>query len=989
MDDPTLDACGCCEGLAEPAAPRNDPGLPAISYRIDTQPGFYARMLHSLPLVRADAAQPDSPRPLARLLTRSPDDPSVALVDACACVADVLTFYQERIANEGFLRTATERSSVLEMARAVGYELKPGVAASTHLAFTVEDAPGAPGVVSLAQGLAVQSVPPQGKLPQVFETSAAIEARAEWNALRPRIVRPADMAVLDVAVDGGGTRSALVLLGAVGSFPAGTENLHSGLTSASLYRLDPGLTVDATVDAIEVGTVYFTEAASGLAAGDLLLFTGKSANELRALVQRVVAVEADAPNKRVRVDLEALPDPVQPPPPRIVTWYVPYTLKPVIAFARPTIGPVSFTTDVVNTTVTNRAWRERDLQAMIGIQGWNGASLVKAIAAPPAAVPIAPAAGAFAFGAKLGFFGHNAPKWAILPKNGNVNATPYPKGWDVGDLEDATPSPDVTLTAPRTIWQDSQGGSIAPHDAFLERAVPDITRTSWVVIDAPEQAAQAYSVVDARESSRADYGLSGRAMALKLANVNGAALPAPSARPAFSFRSTTAHAASRKLALAELPIDAPIDSGDVAIELDRMVLGLKVGRPIALVGERADTPGVEAAEIATIADIVHVDGRTTLHLQQGLTYAYRRTSLVIGANVAHATHGESVSEVLGNGDASIPNQRFTLKRPPTTYLSAPTPSGVRTTLEVRVGGVRWDEVPSLYGAAPEDTVYAARVADDAKMDVVFGDGVQGARLPTGMVNVAARYRGGIGPDGEVEARTLTMLRAMPLGLRGVTNPLPATGAEGPERLDDARRNAPLTLLTFERVVSLLDYENFARAYPGIGKARGDLLWHQGAPLVFVSVAGATGGAPGADVLANLASSIAAASDPSQRFKAAAYVQRYFSCAVRVTIDSRYVAADVLAAVSATLLERFGFAVRDLGQSVTSAEVTSVVQQVPGVVAVDLQSLVPYTDGPPPPEEVPAAVPAFGARWDANAGAFVPAELLLINPAAIDVSRMTP
>ena len=40
----------------------------------------------------------------------------MALIDACACVADVLTFYQERIANEGFLRTATERRSVLELA---------------------------------------------------------------------------------------------------------------------------------------------------------------------------------------------------------------------------------------------------------------------------------------------------------------------------------------------------------------------------------------------------------------------------------------------------------------------------------------------------------------------------------------------------------------------------------------------------------------------------------------------------------------------------------------------------------------------------------------------------------------------------------------------------------------------------------------------------------------------------------------------------------
>src|SRR5262249_17516164 len=160
-----------CEGLTQPAPPHNDPGLAALAYRVDAQPGFYSRMLQSLPLPSSDANDEKAPRPLTRLLTRASDDPTVAFLDAAACVADVLTFYQERIANEGFLRTATERRSVLELARAIGYELKPGVAASTYLAFTVEDAPGSPGVCTLAQGTPLQSVPPQGKLPQVFETS--------------------------------------------------------------------------------------------------------------------------------------------------------------------------------------------------------------------------------------------------------------------------------------------------------------------------------------------------------------------------------------------------------------------------------------------------------------------------------------------------------------------------------------------------------------------------------------------------------------------------------------------------------------------------------------------------------------------------------------------------------------------------------------------------------------------------------------------------
>ena len=92
-------------------------------------------------------------------------------------MADVLAFYQERIANEAFLRTATERRSVLELAALLGYELAPGVAADTWLAFTLQDAPGAPAKaplpVTIPAGTRAQSVPGPDETPQTFETVAA------------------------------------------------------------------------------------------------------------------------------------------------------------------------------------------------------------------------------------------------------------------------------------------------------------------------------------------------------------------------------------------------------------------------------------------------------------------------------------------------------------------------------------------------------------------------------------------------------------------------------------------------------------------------------------------------------------------------------------------------------------------------------------------------------------------------------------------------
>jgi len=175
-----LNDCGCCEGLTleTPLGLDNRPGLSAIAYRIGTHSRFKTSMLARLSDAHLSA--------LKDLMTREDDDFSIALLDAWASVADVLTFYQERIANEAYLLTATERNSVLQLARLIDYRLRPGVAASTYLAFTLEDAQGAPKRATIDIGTKVQSIPGPGEQPQTFETIAQIEARAEWNALMPQ-----------------------------------------------------------------------------------------------------------------------------------------------------------------------------------------------------------------------------------------------------------------------------------------------------------------------------------------------------------------------------------------------------------------------------------------------------------------------------------------------------------------------------------------------------------------------------------------------------------------------------------------------------------------------------------------------------------------------------------------------------------------------------------------------------------------------------------
>ena len=191
------ECCDCCEGIeAEtPQAIDNPVGLSRLGYRVGVMPGSArACTRRCRPRVRNAAG---TVSPLASLLTRDDSDFTIGLIDAFACSAEVIAFYQERIAAESWLGTAVERVSVQEMGKLVGYELKPGLAAETALAFALETPPappaglppepgnfvtGVPAALRLDAGLKVQSVPGPDEKPQTFELVERWTGASEWNA---------------------------------------------------------------------------------------------------------------------------------------------------------------------------------------------------------------------------------------------------------------------------------------------------------------------------------------------------------------------------------------------------------------------------------------------------------------------------------------------------------------------------------------------------------------------------------------------------------------------------------------------------------------------------------------------------------------------------------------------------------------------------------------------------------------------------------------
>jgi predicted phage baseplate assembly protein len=495
-----------------------------------------------------------------------------------------------------------------------------------------------------------------------------------------------------------------------------------------------------------------------------------------------------------------------------------------------------------------------------------------------------------------------------------------------------------------------------------------------------------FKIAEIIERSLAGFALSGATTGLKLKRLDGQELSGQDRQPNFLVRTTVVYTRSELLDLIETSAVALVPEGQTFVNVWGFALGLRVGQAVAISGKTSD--GHDVSELRVVTGIRRILDWTQLSLDQGLSHSYRRRTIAVNANVALATHGESRADVLGSGDASQAFQSFTLQQTPLTYVQATTPSGGRTTLEIRVNGLLWHERPSLYGWGPNERVYVTRRRDDGKVVVQFGDGKTGARLPTGTANVTASYRVGVGVAANVKAGSITTLLSRPLGVREARNPAPARGGSDPEGRDRARQNAPLTVRTIDRVVSLLDYEDFARSFGGVGKAQAIWLWDGRARVVHVTVAGDAGEVLDDDspVMRNFLLALETFRDPLAEVRVDSYQPVSFSLQADMRSHPDYEREVVEASVRSALRATFSFDARAFGQSVTRSEVLAAMQRVPGVEAVDINELRAESisiDSNPP------RLVARTARWNTASGNVDFAQLITLGEreSAVSLAEM--
>lgn len=1082
------DTCGCCQGPTglTPGAIENRPGLSAISYRVGTFGSFRASMLHKI------ASTPE----LVDLRMRRSDDYAITILELWAAVADVLTFYQERAANEAFLRSSLHRDSMLRLVRLIAYELAPGTAATTLLAFSVDQ------TVTLPQRLRVQSVPSaDNDKPQKFETLEEMTARPALNEVRavatPFGVNPlakgSTKAYLVPGVD------ALKIMEAIAPddhlllFNAGANDTPERLTvrelrvehdrielawdeplQGSLWNIDTTV-LKHTRSFQPFGhnaPTSHIEPASPPGAGTSILdvewmLTDTDFTYVDSVSTTGSTLALDALYEDIGVGTQLLVV--------INASVVRYVTVTAVAEGQETVGPVTDTVTKVEVSprITelngkNRSKVQIHELAEPDVRFWGHDYPSDLTAATVLAPGLKTAdstievgrlidGGEITPGAVITIAEIDLGRRVILtdengePVSGTVidasvagrdvlcTATPLDLstaselGLDEENAEELAGIVSAALENPPTLTSAAPQievtiGTIGPYvldlsaaptdldsiaselqleiraadanDAFTGARVLAVDDSRIVVVGGDRDLDVVFAVTADDETTIVELGLDPESIK-PVAGTLSAALVFPVALTYSDPEMQVTIGVIGPLTIAVAPGTDPLES--------RFQAALRAADPSPAF-DHALVIRTDDDRLVILPGVVGDDWEDYLRLDISTTSSDPRLldgrATTLRGNIAEASHGETVSsEVVGNADATVEFQEFTLKKSPVTHLTSAASATAESTLQLVVSGSLWTETPTLYGYSDTSRVYRTRIDDDGVSTIVFGGGGMGAIPQTGRDNIVATYRTGLGLDGRVGADSLLTLLDRPNGLSAVTNPTAADGGADPESLDDARENAPATVMTFGRAVSLRDFEYLSKASGEVAKSLATWVWHRERRAVHLTIAAQEGAPFSEDGIAGIHAGLTAARDPNHTLLIDNYVSVQIRIEGTIHVLADRIAPDVDKAAHDALLAALSFDEQDFGRPVHLSDVYRILQEVDGVEYVDLDLLMfkkpegmshaafdawlsvrgvrRLPDGIPAPLQGHLRI--HSARTlDAAIGAVLPAELAIVKDATRDV-----
>jgi hypothetical protein len=276
-------------------------------------------------------------------------------------------------------------------------------------------------------------------------------------------------------------------------------------------------------------------------------------------------------------------------------------------------------------------------------------------------------------------------------------------------------------------------------------------------------------------------------------------------------------------------------------------------------------------------------------------------------------------------------------------------------LEIYVEDIPYTRVTNLLEYDSTDAVYASSTYSDGTTIVTFGDGVAG-RIPQVNSEITANYRVIMGAAGNVPANTINYIvssytyedETEGAGLV-VTNQFPSADGSDAESTESIRLNAPKTMLTVNRAVTLSDYSSLAIQVDGVGKAISEAL-------VFTNVNVYVGldGTPGVDDLGDpttlwnevaddVATQIKFKSSPGISVSVLPPVMVPVTIGINLFINEAYKQASVAKVVSDSIASLLSYQNVNFNQRVTMQSIAAVINRIPGVDYSTITDLYGHED----------------------------------------------
>ena len=354
---------------------------------------------------------------------------------------------------------------------------------------------------------------------------------------------------------------------------------------------------------------------------------------------------------------------------------------------------------------------------------------------------------------------------------------------------------------------------------------------------------------------------------------------------------------------------------------------LTKGKPIVI--EQESPPKSFQTTVKSVVDAD--DG--VIELDDALPDGYTTGGAVIRANVVLTGHGETQSErILGSGNATLSNQEFIFPVSNVSFVSDPMQvSGVKADIQITIDGEKWTQVARFNQSRQTDNHYVVWMTEEGHLRVVFGDGVNGRRLPTGQNNVRIAWRMGSGEEGNLKAGLLKKPVHPHPRVESVEQPFECSGGSDMESVTSLRRSAPASLSTMDRAVSVSDFAELAESHSSVWNARSELEWSGVKHIARITVVPAQGRELSDALCKTLKEFIMPRAIPGIHVELIQYESEPLMLDIEIGVNSaRFDPTTVEAEVRDALIHRFTLKNRAIGAPVYLSDIYQCVEAARGV-----------------------------------------------------------